>query len=66
MSDTKQPDLVQEVEELLAKPTLPGNFAAEAEDLLRRLVEEVKRSRQFGCEHCNCPCTNCGPCGDRP
>ena len=41
-----------------------GDLIARAPELLRRMVEEVKRLRTFGCQHCNCPCTNCGPCGD--
>lgn len=46
MKTSTAPDLIEEVEELLAKATLPGNFAAEAESLLRGLVEEVKAHRK--------------------
>lgn len=105
-TETTERDLIEQVEELLAKATpgpfdvypiktLDGDIAgftwgkylsdqkdadhfwsselvpfddaqlhSRADELLRRMVEEVKRTRQFGCEHCNCPCTNCGPCGD--
>ena len=62
-TETTERDLIEEVEELLASPN-SYVVRKEVRELLRRMVEEVKRLRQFGCEHCNCPCANCGRCGD--
>lgn len=45
-TEATERDPVELVEELLAKAMLPGNFAAEAEGLLRDLVKEVKAHRE--------------------
>ena len=66
-TETTGPDLITEVDELLAgwRPSEIVKQPEQVRELLRRLVEEVKRTRQFGCEHCDCSCTNCGPCGEK-
>lgn len=68
MTIETKPDLIEEVEALLANPKVFARSwyeGKQARDLLRRLVDENKRLRQFGCEHCDCTCGNCGPCGEK-
>lgn len=74
ITETTEPDLIADAEALLTKVAPDGKirdgasaylFDMRGPRLLRRLVEEVKTQRQFGCEHCDCSCTNCGPCGEK-